>query len=50
LEPTLHDFQTVQFQKQVGAGERVDLPFEVVQHQGYNAKQQNVTLEQGIVK
>lgn len=50
LEPTLHDFQTVQFQKQVGAGERVDLTFEVVQHQGYNAKQQNVTLEQGIVK
>jgi hypothetical protein len=50
LEPTLHDFQTVQFQKQVGAGERVDLAFEVVQHQGYNAKQQNVTLEQGVVK
>ena len=50
LEPMLHDFQTVQFQKQVGAGERADLTFEVVQHQGYNAKQQNVTLEQGIVK
>jgi hypothetical protein len=50
LEPTLHDFQTVQFQKQIAAGQRDDLIFEVVQHQGYNAKQQNVTLEQADVK
>jgi hypothetical protein len=50
LDPTLHDFQTVQFQKRVGAGEKADLLFEVVQHQGYNAKQQNVTLEQAEIK
>jgi hypothetical protein len=50
LKPTLHDYQTVQFQSQVAAGARADLLFEVVQHQGYNAKQQNVTLEQAEVK
>ena len=50
LEPTLHDYQTVQFQKRVPAGEKADLLFEVLQHQGYNAKQSNVTLEQAEVK
>jgi hypothetical protein len=50
LEPTLHDFQTVQFQKHMEAGEKADLLFEVVQHQGYNAKQHNVMLEQAEIK
>ncbi|HZZ28783.1 MAG TPA: hypothetical protein VFE46_12340, partial [Pirellulales bacterium] len=50
LEPTLHDYQTVQFQKRVATGEKADLLFELVQHQGYNAKQQNVTLEQAEIK
>jgi hypothetical protein len=50
LEPTLHDYQTVQFQKHVATGEKADLLFELVQHQGYNAKQQNVTLEQAEIK
>jgi hypothetical protein len=50
LEPTLHDFQTVQFASHVGAAEKADLMFELVQHQGYNAKQQNVTLEQAEIK
>ncbi|HTQ38647.1 MAG TPA: hypothetical protein VMJ32_06450 [Pirellulales bacterium] len=50
LEPTLYDFQTVQFQKQVAPSEKADLLFELVQHQGYNAKQQNVTLEQAEIK
>jgi hypothetical protein len=45
LEPMRHDFQTVEFKAQVPAGDRVDLTFEVVQHQGYNAKQNNVTLQ-----
>jgi hypothetical protein len=45
LEPKLHDYRTVEFLSRVPAGERADLLFEVVQHQGYNAKQSNVTLE-----
>jgi hypothetical protein len=45
LSPKLHDFQTVEFQTSVPSGERNDLPFEVVVHQGYSAKQNNVTLE-----
>src|SRR5205085_3826634 len=35
LEPKLFDYQTVEFQKRVPAGEKTDLRFEVVQHQGY---------------
>ena len=50
LEPTLFDFQTVQFQKRVPAGDKADLLFEVVQHKGYNEKQHNVTLEQAEIK
>jgi hypothetical protein len=45
LEPVLHDYRTVQFRSHVDAGERAELLFEVLQHQGYNAKQSNVTLE-----
>jgi hypothetical protein len=50
LEPKLHDYQTVQFQKRIGSAEKADLLFEVVLHQGYNAKQGNVTLEQAEVR
>lgn len=50
LEPKLHDYQTVEFRAAVPAGEKQELPFEVVQHQGYNAKQSNVTLEEGEAK
>ncbi|MEX2170318.1 MAG: hypothetical protein WD851_13475 [Pirellulales bacterium] len=45
LEPKLHDYQTVEFRAGVPPGERTELLFEVVQHHGYNAKQNNVTLE-----
>jgi len=45
LEPKLHDYKTIEFQTNVPSGERVDLTFEVLQHQGYNAKQNNVTLQ-----
>ncbi len=45
LEPRLHDYQTVQYSTSIDAGERAELLYEVVQHQGYNAKQSNVTLE-----
>jgi hypothetical protein len=50
LEPTLHDYQTVQFQKRIPPAEKSDLHFEVLQHQGYNSKQSNVTLEQADVQ
>jgi hypothetical protein len=47
LEPTLFDYQTVEYKTTVPAGKRVDLMQEVVRHQGRNAKQNNVTLETG---
>jgi hypothetical protein len=45
LEAKLHDFQTVEFAANVGSGAKKDLVYEVVRHQGRNAKQNNVTLE-----
>jgi hypothetical protein len=47
LEPTLFDFQTVQFTAKVKPGEKKELAYEVVQRQGHNAKQNNVTLQEG---
>ena len=46
----LHDYQTVQFSTTVPAGQKKDLLFEFVRHQGRNAKQNNVTLEGAPVK
>jgi hypothetical protein len=45
LEPTLHDYQTVQLTASAEPGEKLELPFEVIRKQGRNAKQGNVTLE-----
>jgi hypothetical protein len=50
LEPTQLDFQTAQFTAQVAPGAKKDLLYEVLQHQGRNAKQNNVTLETANVK
>jgi hypothetical protein len=50
LEPRLHDYQTAEFATSVEPGEKHDLIYEVVQHQGHNAKQANVTLETADVK
>lgn len=50
LEPKLHDYQTVEFRTEVPAGDKKELLFEVVQHQGYNAKQNNVTLTEAEVE
>ncbi len=50
LEPKLHDYRTVQFAATVAAGKKADLTFEIIRRQGHNAKQNNVTLEQGEVK
>jgi hypothetical protein len=50
LEPTLHDYQTVEIKTKVAAGKRADLLFEIVRKQGTSAKQNNVTLESAEVK
>ncbi len=50
LEPKLHDYQTVEFAAKVQPGDKKDLLFEVVQRQGRNAEQNNVTLEEGEIK
>jgi hypothetical protein len=50
LNVTNHDFRTVQYTATVPAGEQVDLLYEVLVHQGRNAKQNNVTLKSTEVK
>jgi hypothetical protein len=50
LNPNLVDFQTVQFTATVEPAKKADLLFEVLRHQGRNAKQNNVTLEKAEVK
>jgi hypothetical protein len=45
LEAKNHDFQTVQYTATVPAGAKADLLYEIVQRQGHNAKQNNVTIE-----
>lgn len=47
LDPTLHDYRTVQFAAQVGPGAKADLLYEVIQHHAYNAKQNRVELQEG---
>src|SRR6476646_4477316 len=50
LEPKLFDFQTAQFQARIGAGEKKDLLYELVQHNGYNDKHQGMSLEAAAVR
>ena len=45
-----HDYRTVQYATQVEAGRRADLLYEIIVHQGRNAQQNNVTIEQGGVE
>ncbi|HZZ73871.1 MAG TPA: hypothetical protein VFE24_16585 [Pirellulales bacterium] len=47
FKPTLFDYRTVQFSATVAAGKRADLYYDVIRHEGYLAKQNNVTLEAG---
>ena len=44
------DFQTVEYTADVKPTEKVDLLYEIVQRQGHNVKQNNVTIEQAPVK
>jgi hypothetical protein len=50
LNPKLFDYRTVEFTTSVDAGKKSDLLYELVDHQGHNAKQTNVTLEAAQVK
>ena len=50
LKPTLFDFRTVQFQTTVAPATKANLLFELVQHQGRNAKQNHIVLEEAEVK
>jgi len=41
-----HDYRTAEYRKDIEPGESVDLLYEILQHMGHNAKQNNVTIEQ----
>jgi hypothetical protein len=45
-----HDYRTVQFTKAIAAGESVDLLYEILQHMGRNAKQNNVTIAEAEIE
>jgi hypothetical protein len=45
-----HDYQTVEYTAAVQPGEKAELKYEVIQHQGRNAKQGNVTVEKAEVE
>ena len=45
LDAKNHDYRTVQFTAQVEGGARADLNFELIQHQGRNARQNHVVVE-----
>ncbi|TVR64519.1 MAG: DUF4139 domain-containing protein [Candidatus Competibacteraceae bacterium] len=49
LNPTLHDFQTVQFETEVPAGGKAELDYELIARMGYNQKQNRVELQAGEV-
>ena len=50
LEAKNHDYQTVEYRADVKAGQKADLFYELIQHQGRNAKQNNVTIEKAANK
>ena len=50
LAAKLHDFQTVEYTAAVKPGEKAELLYEIVQKQGHNATQNNVTIEKAAVK
>jgi hypothetical protein len=50
LKNKTYDFQTVEYTATVEAGKKKDLFYEILQHLGYNSKQNNVTLEEAKVE
>ncbi|HUT95211.1 MAG TPA: hypothetical protein VMY37_37505 [Thermoguttaceae bacterium] len=49
LDAKNHDYRTVQYTAAVKAGEKTDLVYEILEHQGRNKKQDNVTVEKAAV-
>lgn len=49
LTTSEHDYRTVQYTALVAPGEQADLIYELLVHQGHNAKQNNLTLEESEV-
>lgn len=49
LNPTLHDFQTVQLSTEIPAGGKANLDYEIIARMGYNQKQNRVELQSGEV-
>ncbi|MFO1424170.1 MAG: hypothetical protein U1F70_11055 [Candidatus Competibacteraceae bacterium] len=47
LNPTLHDFQTAQFETGIPAGDKAELDYEIIARMGYNQKQNRVELQTG---
>ncbi len=45
-----HDYRTVQYTANVKAAEKTDLEYEILEHQGRNKKQDNVTIEKAAVE
>jgi hypothetical protein len=45
LDAKNHDFQTVQYTAAVAAGAKAELRYEIVTHQGHNARQNRVVVE-----
>ncbi|HUT95212.1 MAG TPA: hypothetical protein VMY37_37510 [Thermoguttaceae bacterium] len=50
LDAKNHDYRTVQYTAAVKAGEKTDLVYEILEHQGRNKKQDNVTIEKAAVE
>jgi hypothetical protein len=50
LAAKTHDFQTVEYTAAVKPGGKAELLYEIVQRQGHNAKQNNVTIERAAIK
>ena len=50
LDAKNHDYRTVQYTDAVKAGEKTDLVYEILEHQGRNKKQDNVTIEKAAVE
>ena len=48
LKAKNHDFRTVEYTAALAAGKKSDLLYEILQHQGRNAKQNNVTVEKAV--
>jgi len=49
LEAKNHDYRTAEFHASIAPRQRAELLYELIQHQGHNHKQENLTLEQAEV-